>query len=214
MHAIISLHDANYKPLANITWDQNKAPYAEKHGYAAICRTEGWRGDVSIGYEKIWLYKQLMEQHPEYEWIWWVGCDTLITNFNIKIEDRIDNDYHFIIATDCNGINSDSMLVRNTPEGKAYIDYIWDNRERYANHHWLEQQCIIESVDQFKDIIKFVPQRDINAYNYSLYPECKPYDKYENYGQWQEGDWLIHWPGTDLYRRIQLASFYTKLIVK
>lgn len=214
MNVIISLHDPNYQPLADLTWNQNKVLYAEKNGYAAECKTNNFKGGVSIGYEKIWFIKELMADHPEYEWIWWTGTDTLVTNFNVKIEDRIDNNYHFIIATDCNGINADSFLVRNSPEGRAYIDFIWDNHEEYEQDGWKEQRCIISNLEKFKDIIKIVPQRDLNAYNYALYPHCQPYDKSENYGQWQPGDWLIHWPGIDLFRRLQLASFYMQHVVK
>ena len=216
MNAIISLHDSGYQPLADLTWNNNKLLYAQKHGYAADCKSSGLRGDVSIGYEKIWFIKELMEQYPEYEWIWWAGADTVVTNFNIKIEDRIDNHYHFIIATDCNGINADSFLVKNSAEGKAYIDHIWDRRHEFDQDGWHEQRCIINTLEQFKDIVKIVPQRDLNSYDYNLYPSYQhhPYDAGGNHGQWQPGDWLIHWPGTSLSRRLELASFYIQQVVQ
>ena len=214
MNVIISLHDPGYQVLADVTWTQNKLLYAQKHGYAAECKTSNFKGGISIGYEKIWFIKELMETHPEYEWLWWTGTDTLVTNFNIKIEDRIDNDYHFIIATDCNGINADSFLIRNSPEGRNYINYIWDNHPKYEPDVWKEQRCIINSLDEFKDIIKIVPQRDMNAYNYDLYPECSPFDKGNNFGHWGPGDWLIHWPGTDLRKRLHLASIYMQQVLK
>jgi hypothetical protein len=214
MHALVSLHNASYQPLANRTWDQNKLLYASQHNYAAELRTDNFLGGISIGYEKIWFIKQLMEQHPEYEWLWWTGTDAMITNFNIRIEDRIDNNYHFIIATDCHGINADSYLIRNTPEGRAYNDYIWGQRDRYAGHVWQEQQCIIESQDQFNDIIKIVPQRDINAYQYNLYPTEPFVDFLGTNGNWQKNDWLIQWPGTTLPSRIQLADYYLTQVTK
>jgi hypothetical protein len=214
MYALVSLHDANYKPLGDLTWDQNRLLYAQQHGYLPVLQTENFDTTIAIGFEKIKLMKRVLEQNPEVEWAWWTGTDTLITNFTIGIEDRIDNDYHFIVATDCNGMNVDSFLIRNSPEGREYINYIWNIRDQYANHIWFEQQAMIESIDRFANITKIVSQREINAYNYSLYPGCDPHDLLGNEGNWQPGDWLIHWPGTGLDHRIQLAKQYMAQVVR
>lgn len=211
--AIVSLNDINYQPLADLTWSQNKVEYAERHEYAYACKTEGFYG-VGVGFEKIWFLRDMLTEYPDIEWLWWTGCDTLVTNMTTKLEDRVDNNYHFIIATDCNGINADSFFIRNSPEGRAYIDMIISRHMQYQSHVWAEQQCIIESLEEFKDIIKVVPQRDINAYDYGLYPECIPLDKSGNDGQWKEGDLLIHWPGTSLPKRLELARHYMSKVVK
>lgn len=210
--AVISLHNHNFQPLADLTWP-NKIKYAEKWGYGYACKNNNFYG-VALGFEKVWFIKDMLEAHPDIDWFWWVGCDTLVTNMSISLEDRVDNNYHFIIATDCNGINADSFLIRNSPEGKEYINMILSKYEEYKNHGWLEQQVIIDTLDQNKDIIKIVPQRDLNAYNYSLYPECQPIDKNGNNGNWQQGDLLIHWPGTSLPHRIHLSQYYLTQIVE
>jgi len=205
--AIVSLNDRNYQPLASLTWDQNKVLYAEQHDYAYCCKNDGFY-NVVIGFEKMWFLRDMMETYSDLDWIWWTGCDTLITNMTIKLEDRVDNNYHFIIATDCNGINADSFLVRNSPEGRKYVDLIISKYEEYKDHVWAEQQAIIDSLEDNNDIIKIVPQRDLNAYDYGLYPDCQPIDKNGNDGQWKVGDFLIHWPGRSLYERLHLAQFY------
>jgi hypothetical protein len=214
MYALVSLHDANYKRLGDLTWDQNRLLYAQQRGYLPVLQTENFDNTIAIGFEKIKLMKQVLEENPEVEWAWWTGTDTLVTNFAIGIEDKIDNDYHFIVATDCNGMNVDSFLIRNTPEGREYINYIWNIRDQYANHIWFEQQAMIESLEQFASITKIVPQRYLNAYNYQLYPGCDPHDLLGNEGDWQPGDWLIHWPGTGLDQRIQLAHHYMAQVIK
>lgn len=210
--AIVSLNDRNYEILANVTWEKNKVPYAEKHGYFYARKNNNFYG-VCIGFEKIRFILDMLETYPEIDWLWWVGCDTLITNMNTKLEEKIDDNFHFIIATDCNGINADSFFVRNSVEGRNYISYLNSQYEKYKNHVWVEQQAIIDSVEEFKNIIKFVPQREINAYNYALYPECDPHDKFGNNGMWQPGDLLIHWPGTSLQHRLHLASQYLQQVI-
>lgn len=230
---IISHHYPNYQPLADITW-KNKQEYAAKYGYRAILpdvkMEESFTTPMPIGFTKIEFIKNLLEAEknyrdlilrksndvPETRWFWWTGTDTLITNFNKDIADVVDNDYHFIITTDCNGINADSFLVRNSPEARFYIDYIWSIREKYINHPsgWFEQQAIIETFNQFSKIIKIIPQRIMNSYDYNLYLWCKPFDLLGTSGQWQQGDLLIHWPGTSLEQRIELAKKFKNEMIK
>jgi len=212
---ILSLNDQNYQPLADLTWEQNKVKYAEKNDYAYACKRDNFY-NVIMGYEKMYFIRDMMEGYPEIDWFWWTGCDTLITNFNIKLEDVVDNDYHFIIAPDCDGINADSFFVRNSPEGKKFVDVINSKIDTYKTHGWVEQQAIIEhmKMDEFKDMVKVVPQRQLNAYDYALYPDCKPIDLTGNDGQWKPGDLLIHWPGRSLWERLQLAPKFMQQVVE
>ena len=65
-----------------------------------------------------------------------------------------------------------------------------------AYYRWAEQQCMIDTYDTNKDIIKIIPQRQINAYQCSIHPNQPTVDKYGNDSNWQVGDFLIHWPAT------------------
>ena len=60
-----------------------------------------------------------------------------------------------------------------------------------------------------------MPQRYMNSFNYMLYPQYTvTRDKLDFDGNWQLGDWLIHWPATPLDYRIQLANYYKEYIIK
>jgi hypothetical protein len=61
--------------------------------------------------------------------------------------------------------------------------------------------------DEFKEIQE-------NAYKNDLYPHQSKYDLLGNDGTWQKGDWLIHWPGTGLDLRLQLARHFMNEVVK
>lgn len=212
---IANLHDASYQPLADLTWEPNKVAYAEQHDYWHCEKTSGFYG-VPLGWEKLRFLKDTLTTNTELDWIWWVGCDTMITNFNKKVEDVLDNNYHMIVAQDCLGINNDSMFVRNSPEGLGYLDYLISVMPQYMHHHWQDQQAMIESVDRFKDIIKFIPQKLINAYDYELYPQQPPHslklDALGNYGQWEPGDLIIQWPGLPVHQKIEQAKKYANLV--
>jgi hypothetical protein len=75
---------------------------------------------------------------------------------------------------------------------------------------------MIDSIplEENKGKIKIVAQRYLNAYQNSLYPHQSKYDLLGNDGTWQNGDWLVHWPGTSLDLRLQLARQFMNEVVK
>lgn len=233
MYALVELHDEKYQSLADLTWHQNKIPYAKEHGYQTFCRTDNFKENASIGFQKIWYIRELLDLHPEVEWFWWTGTDTMITNFGTRIQDRIDDRYHFIIAVDVNGINADSFLIKNSDEARRYLDHVIA-LEQESYQYWDTEQWAMARVlgfpgtgqpewpsgdaltinNEFKDIVKLVPQRYMNSFNYQLYHYKDHRDKLGWDGNWQLGDWLIHWPACSLEYRLQLADFYGKYIIR
>lgn len=204
--ALATHHAQNYQTLADITF-ANKQAYAQRWGYAAYDDVIE-RHYPSIGFEKITFVEKILHNH---DYVWWTGCDSLITNFNINISKVIEfaAGAHFIIATDVNGINADSFIVKNSAEGHVFLNLISSFEPQYKHHHWMEQQVIIDLYPQMTNIVKLVPQRLINSYDYKLYPQHPdPSDKLGTNGQWEYGDLLIHWPGLGLQKRLELAQYY------
>lgn len=216
--ALVTAHNDAYQPLADITWDQNKKLYAERHGYDAIAMTDGFQFPLpQISFERTQLIIKLLES-GQYDWIHACGCDTMITNFNIRLEDLIDEDYDFLIATDCFNINNDSFLVRNAPTSIAWLQHVVSVREQYADHYWYDQQAMIDTMEMMGDRISIVPQRYLNSYDYDQYPGSIPHvykkDMFGNDGQWAPGDFLIQWPGIGNDRRIPLAQQMLTQVIK
>jgi hypothetical protein len=208
--ALVTAHNDAFQPLADITWDKNKKLYAQRHGYDAIAKTDGFKYPVQqISFERTELILELFKT-GRYDWIHACGGDTMITNFTIRLEDLVDNDYDFVIATDCFNINNDSFLARNTPRTIEWLTHVVNVRPQYENHPWYDQQAMIDSIDMMGDGIKIVPQRELNSYDYDQYPGSVPHiykkDMLGNDGQWQKGDFLIHWPAVPLDKRIVLAT--------
>jgi len=225
MYAVLSLNDANYQPLADITWTQNKKIYCDRHGYEGMLKTNKFMGGnnptatstkIPIGFERIFWMLDLMIERPDINWFWWTGTDSMITNHTIKFEDKIIPEYDLIISTDCHEINNDSFLMKNSEWSRGYLQRIINVMPEYSIHHWFEQQAMIDTrlSKENVDKIKIVPQRYLNSYQNSLYPHQSKYDCLGNDGTWQQGDWLIHWPGTLLEKRLELASYYLGQVVK
>lgn len=225
MIIMATVHTDNIKEMSDKTWEGNKVLYAEKHGYATCAKTDDFAfAPEYIGFERIQFIRDLLEAYPDAEWIWLTGTDSMVTNFEIRIEDKIaeacqDKDWDIIVSSDFNEIiNNDSMLVRNSQNSRDYFEYLIDNMEEYVYHRYAEQGYMIDTYEQYKDIIKLMPQRFMNSYEYRMYT-VQPWlykdttDVFGNDGQWRDGDWFVHWPGTQFNERLKLIEEYKDKII-
>jgi hypothetical protein len=223
---VFTLSRDNYKPLRDIT-SLNKIEYCKRHNYSFEERLSDFKFS-NLGFEKIYRSLELLENN-KCDLLYWCGVDTLITNFSIKITDLIDTEHDFFVSTDANNINVDSFVIKNTKNSKEFFSNIISLYPKYANDAWAEQQVIIDLIAQhehIKKMTKILPQKMINSYDYRLYPESNFHgstnslshyrqgkDFYGNNGQWSQGDFLIHWPGTTLEQRMHLAKIYSAAII-
>ena len=213
MHAVASLHDANYSDLAALT-DQSKQQYCARHNYQFHVLTE-MKYSTITGFNKIHFTLDIFLQHPEIEWLLFSECDAMITNQTIQIEDRIDNHYHFIVPVDRLSLNSGNFLARNSEQGRAYLQMILDSEESYQDVAWAEQQVIIDTIEEYQNVVKIVPQKYMNSYEPEIYDYCDArFDILGNSGAWEPGDWIVHWPGTYKPTRLARANTHLPLIIK
>lgn len=213
MIVLATMHNDRYQWLASTTCDNNKVPYCLKHDYELAVKTNDW-GDV-IYYDKIQFLIDILENNPAVTWVWWLDCDAMITDFTKKIEDIIDDQYHIIISTDCNGINCGSFFVKNSPQTLEWLYMIMSTKETYKIKKWdnPEQHPMIMTYIRYRDWIKLLPQRSINSYFYQMYPEIKDTtDQLHTSGQWQPGDWVLHLPAVNDQLRLSVFQQVQQLI--
>ena len=208
--AVVSIYSDNQKNLADWTWT-NKAAYAEKHGYLAVAKTTNFSED-QIHFDKFVHILDVMDQHPEVEWVWWLDNDAMITNFDIRVGDLVDDDYHVIMPTDIAALNTGSFIVRNSPQAREWLEFLLSKKGEYKNDKkWFEQQAVIDFYPKFQDLFKIVPQQWLNSYDYRMY-NVEGIDLLGQDGQWAPGDFVIHWPGLPNDARVQLAEQYQQYI--
>lgn len=198
---MLSCYCPNYREMADKTLYQNKAEYAKRWGHDLLTLT-----DVNPEFKDEnchvggITWDRLREAVKiaaagRYDWMYLVGTDTMITNMTIPLSSLIDDKFHFIISNDCCDWNADSFLFRCSHEGIAYMEDVMAQFEKLRHHCWVEQQAMIELRDKYAGIWKVLPQRALNAYDYKGCYTEGPNDKAGNDGQWQPGDFLIHWAG-------------------
>lgn len=213
--ALVTIHNERYAQLADLTWTGNRTGYAAKHGYDAIAKTDGFDG-MNLGFAKIKLLLDIMEQQ-QHDTLHWSGTDTMITNWTIPLSEFLYDGYHVTIATDFNGIQSDSFVIRNTMEGRSWLKMILDKMPEYLRHPFLEQGVMMETHQQYQHIVKVVPQRFLNSYHYPLYYHKgarNNQDKMGFNGQWYPGDFLIHAPDQPMETRMDLFTQIQPMVIK
>ena len=228
MYAVASMSTSNINDLASLT-DAPKKEYCERHGYLwanlgdedIIIKTTPFSNFMD--FNKPLFIKKLFEQHPEIEWLLMTEADATITNLTIKIEDKIDNDYHIIVPVDRNNLNSGNWLIRNSEQGRAYIQTMIDRTPDYEESQgpnstlkdrWGIQQYIIDTIGEFEEIVKIVSQRYMNSYQqvYDYFTVDK--DILGTPALWEKGDWIVHWPGLQHKARLEVASKLPEMIVR
>jgi hypothetical protein len=183
---------------------------------------------IPIGWSKIFAIEDAFLKNPECKWIFSTETDVMITNMTIKLEDIIkehtDINTHVLIASDCNGINCGNMFIKNSPIGKAFIDTIISGLPLYREWYLFENQliqdlCIGTHLTEqgikaggtlWGCVVKVLPQRIFNSYDYKNIPLLKGRPNYNdilgNNGEWQKGDFIVQWPSTDLEYRLKEAE--------
>lgn len=209
--AIVSLFNERHVDLAQHTWYNNKVKYAEKHGYKSIAKTDNFSPE-QVHFDKFVHILDVMQTNPDIDWVWWLDNDAMITNFDIKAEDLVDNDYHIIMPTDIAALNTGSFIVRNSTQAREWLEFLLTKKAEYKNDKkWFEQQAVIDFYPKFQELFKIIPQQWLNSYDYKMY-NVEGIDLLGQDGQWYPGDFVIHWPGLPNEVRIQLAQRYQEFI--
>lgn len=203
--AIVSIFNERHADLAELTWYNNKVKYAEKHGYTALAKTDNFSPE-QVHFDKFVHLLDVMEKNPNIDWVWWLDNDAMITNFDIRVEDLVDNDYHVIMPTDIAALNTGSFIVRNSLQAREWLNFLLSKKKEYKDDKkWFEQQAVIDFYPKFQDLFKIIPQQWLNSYDYKMY-NVEGIDLLGQDGQWYPGDFVIHWPGLPNPARVQLAQ--------
>lgn len=209
--AIVSLFNERHADLAQHTWYNNKVKYADKHGYRALAKTDNFSPE-QVHFDKFVHILDVMHSNPDVDWVWWLDNDAMITNFDVKVEDLVDNNYHVIMPTDIAALNTGSFLVRNSAQAREWLEFLLSKKAEYKNDKkWFEQQAVIDFYPKFQDLFKIIPQQWLNSYDYRMY-NVVGIDLLGQDGQWAPGDFVIHWPGLPNEARIKLAEHYQQYI--
>ncbi len=114
-------------------------------------------------------------------------------------------------------VQADSFIMRSSLESADYLRDILSQYQLYKHHPWAENQTLIDMRDKHAAMTCIIPQWKMNSYDYSRWYGLDDryrdgIDCYGNRGQWQPGDFLIHWPAATLEERLKFLEHYKPLI--
>lgn len=225
--AILTSFNREYAPLADVALPLMKR-YADKHGYGlhvgkyhtdpANLGDYGDRG-------KIALYNQHYDAH---DILVWMDIDMLIMNSDITVEEKIGS-MPFLWCYDVNGPNSAFWIARCQPSVKLFLNAVACNapnrgkiipREDIGPPHRVVVQLEPHGSSDQEEMTRLMnipPYSSVACYCQTgrkvgvtyLYDEYGWQDYYQ-YGNYQEGDWILTFPSIPFERRLELMQNYAK----
>lgn len=180
--------------------------YARRHGYDLIVDYEAHaKNDRGPVWWKFDMIRRLIKQ-DEWDWIWWLDFDTLITNTEIKVSDIIEetlknatnpDELDYLFSHDCNALNLGSFVVRSHQRSINFLDSIdaveMEGKKKDPKAQLSEQDAITTFMEQQPALTKkrtaVIPQWMINAFP----DEIPCYEEPER--PWEPGFFLVHFAG-------------------
>jgi hypothetical protein len=157
--------------------------YCEKNGYDFIYETEDTEDGVYDGkrdypWYKIQLLLKVLK-NKDYDFVVWNNADSMIINYDKKLESFIDKDLchkDILVARDWNStLNTGTVFVRNCLYSCLLLRMIWENTPSNKNLHEQSSLSDIYTRNDFfaQDRIVVLPlhrQNDFLSYWYSYSP--------------------------------------------
>ena len=207
--AIIGAHDDKYDSIGK--WAHlNKASYAQKHGYDFFLYTESL-DPTRLGYwHKIIAIKNHLK---DYDWIFWLDSDALIINFDIRLENLIDEEFDFITTRDNSNpdcINSGQFLIKN-------CDWSFNLLNSWYSLNYIQVQpgydngalktLVFElGIESIRPRVKIIPLRMLSSYifhtgDHLSMDKVIPVDT-----MYQDGDFIIHLAGFEHRHKMKMME--------
>ena len=183
--AVLHLHTPNISSYGDVSL-RSKIAYANKWGFSVVAFGDVLDGGRPPVWSKIRMCQSALEN---FDWVWWLDADAVITNFDSDIRSRCLVDSDLLIARDQNDINAGSFLLQKGPATQAFLAAVCD-RTDCLRHRWQEQEAMRRLlVSGYPLRVGYVDKREINSY---------PSD-------WCKGDLVIHLPDCS-YREERLRG--------
>jgi galactosyl transferase GMA12/MNN10 family len=195
-------HSRTHAELAEICKFTIKR-YCRLHGLAYSFHTITETEVPAPWYKIQFLLKEFEQKKTRY--CFWMDVDSLIINPDFRIRSLIREKKELYLSEDCNGVNSGVMLWENTLRNRKFLKRTWKMRHR-VKHCWAEQEAlrllILKNHGDIQDKIEWIPQKILNAYDYTLYGMKR------RSGQVEKDSFIVHFPGLDFdIRKAQMESY-------
>jgi hypothetical protein len=165
----------------------NKLEYCLKQGYSFLLDNQKYEDAMSRSYALIPLFE-------EYDLIWAIDADTIITNMNIPIHTLSCLGDHVTVCEEnmvyWNKINCGSIVYKNTPQTKWFLKAISENKDKWEKLVCQWQTWLAGISNQIGDILTIAPPNSFNSIEWNLPASSAVWGPPGN--NWKSGDLLYH----------------------
>jgi len=220
---VTTIYDDNMLDIANITAFDNFEKYCRLNNYQLEVIKIDYKKERHTSWCKILEVKKLLESN-KYDWVFFIDLDCLFMNMTTKLESLVDDNNFIIFASNDDvqdypvlnkfgtyGVAGSQFLIKNCQLSIDFLDDVWKSVDLPTDivdeYDWEQRQFRHSIVkDKFKDSVKIIEGRLINAYWYTN--DVFFLMKYKKYNKdiWQIGDFIVHIPGLHGKDRLKLIS--------
>jgi GT2 family glycosyltransferase len=141
--ALVSIGSGPQRKLLAIS-RQTFGPYAERHGYDLVLRTDGLDTTRPPAWAKVKLLRELA---LDYDVLVWLDCDLMIVDGRADIAAELDDESLLCLVEhdfgDRRMPNSGVMVLRGGERAAAFLDEVW-GKEQHVDNTWWENAAICE----------------------------------------------------------------------
>ena len=209
--AIVTLFDKNYEDLAKYSLP-NKLAYANKHGYDFYYYDHILDLNRPPHWSKILAIQNVLNTN-KYDWVWWIDIDSLIMNFDIKLESIIDNSYDIIFTHNLHSyISNGSSFFKNSDISKQFLndsyllekEYLKNIDVNIFDHEQQSMRLLVLNETIYKEKTKLINERVCNSYcvtkNESVLSSYPNWNIESNI--YKDGDFVIQFCGRTFQERM------------
>ena len=190
--AIVQAFDKNIREYAEYSRLIN-ALYAYQKGYTYISFEDDLVPvHVSAYYNKILAIQRVFQDSRNFDWVFYLDSDAVVSNFEYKLEDIIVRHFKrdLILTQDLNGSSSGVILVKNTPLMVDFFQEIYTNT-KFFHTRTPEESAIAEGCKQpkYRNKVGIENAAFLNAY-LNIYP--KLIRDSQRVAFWSDQSFILH----------------------
>ena len=190
--AIVQAFDKNIREYAEYSRLIN-ALYAYQKGYTYISFEDDLVPvHVSAYYNKILAIQRVFSDSRNFDWIFYLDSDAVVSNFNYTIEEIIvrNPDKELFFAQDLNGKYSGVILTKNTSLMQEFFQAVYTNN-KFFHTKTPEESAMFEEILQprYNNKVCIEPAGFLNAY-LNVYPRIASERKLITF--WNENSFILH----------------------
>jgi hypothetical protein len=198
---------------------RNKQQYAQLHGYEVVVANDLLDHSRPGAWSKL---PAMLHHLPKFDYLVYMDIDTLVMNFDVRIEQFLIPGKDIIMGTDWSGPNTGVWIAKNTDWSKGLIKEVWDQKqfvkgkypfeyEQRAFHYVLQTDVWrarnlpkYPNAEAIHSHFEFLPQCALNSY--AVHPLYLKADRETSH--YVRGDFIIHFAGKKGQVKVNLMQHY------